>query len=174
MLMQEILSVVFNSLPNYCNTKIALMQSFRKLFLRGKLFFIYKRKLDCISSQLSAEVFESFSNSVSGKMENFSCEGCKKLHWEYMPWNGRVAVRIKEPSAAFHGHNDDGDLDKLFHLQNLRLRRAVKDFIGEEILSPQAKRILFPYQILGSFLSNAFDLLQSIPLLEIVFFKLVM
>lgn len=90
-----------------------------------------------------------------------------------MPWNDRVPVRIKEPSTKFHGHIDDEDLDQLFHLQNPQIRRAVKDFIGEEILSLQAKIILFPYQILSSFLSNALDLLQSIPLLEIVFFKLV-
>ncbi|XP_059064483.1 uncharacterized protein LOC131856645 [Cryptomeria japonica] len=86
--------------------------------------------------------------SVFYNMENGSCEGCKQMHWEYMPWNDRVPVRISEPSMTFHGHINDRDLDQLFLLHNPQLKRVVKDFIGEEILSPQAKRILFPYQLL--------------------------
>lgn len=39
------------------------------------------------------------------------------------------------------------------------------------MLSPQAKMILYPHQLFSSFLSNALDLLQSIPLLDLVFFK---
>lgn len=82
-------------------------------------------------------------------------------------------MQIPEPSVAFHGHINDRDLDQLFLLHNLELRRAIKDFIGEEMLSPQAKRIMYSHQILSSFLSNALDLLQSIPLMDLVFFKLV-
>lgn len=106
-------------------------------------------------------------------MENDSCGGCRQIHWDYMPWNDQVSVQIPEPSTTFHGHINDTNLDQLFLLHNPQLRRVVKDFIDEEMLSPQAKRILYPYQLLSSFLSNALDLLQSIPLLELVFFKLV-
>lgn len=45
--------------------------------------------------------------------------------------------------------------------------------IGEEIMFPQARQAIFPSQLISIFLSNAFDLLQSLSMLELITAKVV-
>lgn len=68
----------------------------------------------------------------------------------------------------YSGHITDEILGQFFNVQSNHTRRSVKRIIGEEILFPQAGRLIFPYQLVSIFLSNTLDLLQSLELLEII------
>lgn len=51
--------------------------------------------------------------------------------------------------------------------------RVFKRVIGEEILFPRERWAIFPSQLISIFLSNMFDLLQSLSMLELIAAKVV-
>lgn len=62
----------------------------------------------------------------------------------------------------------DDMLAIIFFCEQPHIERGMKRIIGHEILSPLAKRLIYPSQILSVLLSNALDLLQSSLHLELI------
>ncbi|GLJ25419.1 hypothetical protein SUGI_0486700 [Cryptomeria japonica] len=84
---------------------------------------------------------------------------------DYKPRNYRVHISMADWECPFTGHITNDMLHQVFNTSNYQ-KRSVKMIIREEILFPQASKLLFPSQLVSIFLSNAMDLLQSLDSLE--------
>lgn len=67
----------------------------------------------------------------------------------------------------------DAELHLVFRDHCSTFIRHIRRIIGEEILEPEAKRVIYPSQFLFVFISNILDLLQDVRLVEMIINKVV-
>ena len=83
------------------------------------------------------------------------------LHMEYYPRNYRIFLELEGWEQSFLGWIKDDMLLTPFFYDCPHIRRGIKRIIGNAILFPTGKRLIYPSHILPVFLSNSMELLQS-------------
>lgn len=92
---------------------------------------------------------------------------------EYMSHKFRVNISVEEWERPLIDHISYDQLGQVFLTHSYQVRKSIKHLIGEEILFPQARRLIFPSHLVSIFLLNSLDMLQSLSLLEIIASKVV-
>lgn len=101
------------------------------------------------------------------------CHTCHRENLEYIPQNYRINISMPEWEQPFSEHITNEHIGLVFLSHSYQVWKSIKRIISEHILFPQSRRIIFSSQLVSIFLSNALYLLQSMPLLEIIFAKVV-
>lgn len=86
---------------------------------------------------------------------------------QFKAYNYRVLVKVKPCDEPFFAYIDKEELQKVFKVKWKLVLNCIKFIIGEDILHTELQRLIFPPNLLSSFLSNIFDLVQNFDTLKI-------
>lgn len=111
--------------------------------------------------------FHSYYSTLLSDLYNLS--GSMALHRyvaEFRPLNLQVRLSVSCLEVPFEGVVSEEALALIFSVHYSKCARSIQRIIGDVVLSPHFKRILFPSQVVSVFYSNILDLLHLWSLLE--------
>ncbi|GLJ25386.1 hypothetical protein SUGI_0485930 [Cryptomeria japonica] len=95
----------------------------------------------------------------------WTCRACFKAQMEYLPRNYRIRLQISEGEQPFSDTISDEQFGQMFKTHYFQYTRCVKKVIGEEILSPKARRVYLPFPVYDA-IKIALEQQNSTPLLQ--------
>lgn len=106
-------------------------------------------------------------------LEGHLYRACHRVHMEYQPRNYRISLPINDWELPLSDQISDENPSQMFKTHCVQFRKRIKRIIGDEILYPNARGVIFPSQVISTFLSNSIDLFQSFHSLQIIAEKVI-